>query len=273
MFDSEAFFKNLDEMYAEKRAKEVGNYLIEGLRKAALAHDEGAALMILNELIGYYRAFGMYEACESCSKQALALAGKMGLEGTVNYGTTLLNVATGYRAAGRHREALGYYQEVVDIYRRELPEGDYRLAALYNNIGILHEEMGNLDQALEAMRSALSVIGDVPGAVSELATTFTNLALLCFRRDEVKQAQEYLEKALALFEGMKEQHDPHYGAALAGLGEAYCRMGKYEDGVAVYEKALNEIETYYGQNDYYRVTSENLAKARQLAAAEKGRAK
>lgn len=270
MFNSETFFGELDAMYARKQAKEAEPYLIGGLQEAAREHNESAVLMILNELIGYYRAFGMYGRCESCSKQALALAEKMGLNGTVNYGTTLLNIATGYRAAGQHQVALGYYQEVLDIYRRELPVMDYRLAALYNNIGILYEEMGQFDQALESMRAALPVIAAVPEASSELATTYTNLALLCFKRDENVQAQEYLGKALVLFGSMKGNGDPHYGAALAGLGEAYCRMGKYAEGAAVYEEALKEIEMYYGNNDYYRVTSENLAAARKLAGTGTG---
>ena len=55
--------------------------------------------------MGYYRAAGRHEECLLCARQAMELADELGLDGTVQYGTMLLNAATGYRAAGRYQEA------------------------------------------------------------------------------------------------------------------------------------------------------------------------
>ena len=93
MFDLQEFLQGLDFLYASGRAKEAESYLKQGLKNAAAEKDDGAILAILNELMGYYRAASRYEECILCSQQALSLADAMGLSGTADYGTMLLNAA------------------------------------------------------------------------------------------------------------------------------------------------------------------------------------
>lgn len=45
---------------------------------------------------------------------------------------------------------------------------------------------------------------------------------------------------------------------MSGLGEGYFRKGELDKSIETYEKALQEILTNYGENDYYRVTVRNL---------------
>ena len=55
-----------------------------------------------------------------------------GLSGTLHHGTTCLNAATGFRAAGRYEEAEAAYREAEKVYASLLKEPDYRLAGLHN---------------------------------------------------------------------------------------------------------------------------------------------
>ena len=126
MFVLEHFLQGLDGLYADRRAKEAEDYLKQGLKSAAKAGNDAAILVILNELMGYYRAAGRYEECLLCTEEAVSLAKKMGLEGSLNYGTTLLNAATAYRAAGKFEKALDYYEKTKEIYTVKPEEWAWR---------------------------------------------------------------------------------------------------------------------------------------------------
>jgi tetratricopeptide (TPR) repeat protein len=79
------------------------------------------------------------------------------------------------------------------------------------------------------------------------------------RQDE---AVETLGKAMALFQGAHaETAGPNYAAALAGMAEAYYRMGKFAEAVAAYESALEHIQAAVGENADYAVTLRNCAVA------------
>ena len=66
---------------------------------------EGARLIFLNELIGYYRENCQPERIRETADQIMAQLKRMGIQGSVAYGTALLNVATGYRACGELEES------------------------------------------------------------------------------------------------------------------------------------------------------------------------
>ena len=46
------------------------------------------------------------------------------LDHTVHFATTLFNVATAYRTAGKYEEALANYRRALEIYQKELPKDD-----------------------------------------------------------------------------------------------------------------------------------------------------
>ena len=264
MFVLEEFLKGLDELYASRRAKEAEDYLKQGLKKAARAGNEGAILVILNELMGYYRAAGRYEECLLCTEEAISLAKKMGLEGTLNYGTTLLNAATAYRAAGKFEEALHYYEKTKKIYENTLNGEDYRMAALHNNISLLYSETGRLGQAKKELEAAMEIIRKLGSSDVEIAITHTNLGYLCFQMKEDDEGRKHMQCAVKIFEKNPDSKDSHYASALAGIAESKFREGDYEEAVSFYKKALVEIAECYGENEYYQITTKNLAVAEDL---------
>ena len=111
VFQITEFMKKLDELYQKKQFSDMESYLCDGINDALGRHDEGTALILLNELMGYYRSVSRHADCAKAAEQALALITSMGLEGTVNHGTTLLNAATGLRAAGENDRAEKAYQK------------------------------------------------------------------------------------------------------------------------------------------------------------------
>ena len=128
--DINVFFQTLDEMFTQaKTPNEIDSYLCDSLAKANEEKDYGAYVSIGNEMIGFYRSISQYEKCFRISEDTLMLMEELQLDGTEHFATTLLNVATGYRAAGRLNESLSYYTRALQIYEQILPVGDYRITA------------------------------------------------------------------------------------------------------------------------------------------------
>lgn len=266
MFQITEFMKKLDELYQKKQFSGIESYLNNGINDALGRHDEGTALILLNELMGYYRSVSRHADCAKAAEKALALICSMGLEGTVNHGTTLLNAATGLRAAGENDRAEETYRKAQVILESQLPAEDYRLASLYNNMSLLYAAMGRLELAAEYARKALERIEQNPDAQAELAISLSNLGGMYTRLGQSERAHRCLERAVSLFEQLPGGDDPHYPAALCALAELHFHQGEPEKSAELFRRALGLIERAYGRNDDWQTTRRNLAAAEDLIA-------
>lgn len=268
MFDLHAFFDGADKLYAENRLDELEPYLLHHFAAARDGQEQQAMLAIANELIGYYRVKSNYDRCMEYADAAQELIAALGLQQTEHHGTTLLNIATAYRAAGRYAEARELYEQVLSIYRQCLPPDDMRIAGLHNNLSILYREMGDTDNALQQMQLAYAQMQKQDGHAAEQATILTNLGLMQQKAGRSEDAMASILRAIELFEHAVPYHDPHYSAALAAVAQMHYFAHDYEQAIQYYEKALAEIKRAYGENDWYRTTQNNLALVREKQKEE-----
>lgn len=266
MFRLEEFMKGLDRLYESGRMDLAEEYLTEGMKTAGQSDDRGGILAVLNELVGFYRVKGQYEKCVLCAKEAMALVEELGLKGTLHDGTTCLNAATGFRAAGRYEEAESAYKEAEKVYAALLKEPDYRLAGLHNNLSLLYAETGRLSQAEKRGQKALDIIRQLPDAQAECATTLTNLGNICFKMHRTARGTRYMKEAVKIFQSLPGNPDPHYPSALAGLAEACFHRGELDEAEMYYGQAMESISRLYGKNDSWQTLNRNREKIRSLKA-------
>lgn len=258
--NTEQFWGHLDNLFQRNEIDKVEPYLLGELEKAKEAEDYPAYIVIGNEMIGFYRSVSQFKKAFDIAEDVLLLLEELQLENSEHFATTLLNAATAYRAAGELGTAYKYYLQALQIYEGLLPKDDYRFAGLYNNMSILLEQMNENEKAAELSKKALSIVCVLKNSEAEQATTLTNLALLYFKMDKPGEASKALEEALGIFEATGgEQTDAHYSAALAGVGEAYFRIGDYENSLLSYEKALSKVKKHFGENQSYGILCENCA--------------
>ncbi len=258
------FFSGLDNIFASGSAEDVDKYLKDSLAKADAEGDRHAAAAILNEVTGFNRNVSNYAESLKAAERAVALMLELGYENTIPYGTTLLNAATAFRAAGDDAKALELFLASLAAFGKQLPEDDHRFAGLFNNISAIYKDSGKYEEALDALQKAVSIMDKNPDMVSDAATVRTNLALVLFELGREAEALETLENALAMFKraGMRGAADipaPHYAAALAGMGEACHRMGRYGEALESYESALEHLRGSFGENRDYAVICGNCA--------------
>lgn len=253
----ELVLKQLDSLFAEHKIGQVEDFLKGKIEEAAQEGDRNAVITLMNELIGHYREIGEFEKSVEYCEQVLTLMQKMGLEGSVAYATTMLNVANAYRAAGLLRESMAAFQTVRSIYEGSISYHDFRYASLYNNMSLLFQEMGDFESACDCLERALGIATQYSNAEIEVAVTYTNLAVSQLKLGRYEEAIINLKRAFAIFEKSSEK-DYHYSGALSAMGEAQYLAGNLEESAYYYQMALNEIEKNMGKNKAYEITLQNL---------------
>lgn len=221
-----------------------------------------------NEQIGYYRSISNYEEALKISKEMLELVKELGLQESEAHGTTLLNAATAYRAAGMCEKAIAMYRAAEQIFKN-LGIQDERLAGLYNNMSMAFQQKEDYGTAESCLLQALAIVRNLPDHKVEEATTYANLASVCYEKEEFAQGIEYVQRAIERFEECEEK-DAHYCGALALLAQGHYEQGELEKAISAYTEALREILAHFGKNESYAMTCENCAIVLSKAGFAKG---
>lgn len=264
--DINEILAKVDAFYEADKGEEAEKLMLRSLEEAAERQEEGVRLQLLNELLGYYRETSQSERVFQTAAGAIEQARGMGLEGTIPYATTLLNIATAYRACGRLQESAGYYEQVQEIYDRQLEPDSMLVAGLKNNIALLYQEMGDFPRAKEKLSEALQIV-EAKGAAYEQGVTCANLAGTCMQLEEREEAYRYALRSVDIFQ-KENVTDSHYAAALATLGAYFYHRGEYGKASQYYRQGMDAVERNLGQNEYYRRLQANAAVCEEAMAKE-----
>ncbi len=250
--DIQNVLDHLDYLFSGQRIDDVEPYLTDQLSIATKEGDYGSCISIMNELIGFFRDTSQYDKSLQYCKQVLVLMKQLGYEGTLPYATTCLNVANALRAAGNHKESLQFYESVLPVYHKELNSDDERIAALYNNLSLLYQEMGDFHQAVLSLHKAFEIVKDGNDEI-KIAITHSNLGASYLQLGEVETALSHLFEAMQIFQ-KSEEKDFHYNAALAAMGQAYVKLEQWENARECYAEALLEQMKHCGKSEaFYRI--------------------
>ena len=254
--DIERVIQKVDDLYSQNRGKEAEQLMLQCIPLAMQEGDDSALLQLLNELLGYYRETSQVENSYAIAAQAISLAKQMGLEGSLHYATTLLNVANAYRAGGRLQDSLQCYLRGREIYQKQLEPTDMLVASLENNISLLYQEMGEYAKAKESLLKALDIV-KAKGEDFEVAVTYANLASTCLLLQEAEEAYSYAQLSIETFQSLGVA-DFHYSAALSALGTYYYGKKQYAEAKSYFSKARDIMEQSLGRNEYYSRLTENM---------------
>lgn len=303
VFDAADFLAGLDALYdAHEAATKAEPYLLEAMADAENANDDAGLLTVLNETMGFYRSHGRHEDNQWIIQRALELGLRMGIQNSEAWTTTLINAATGMRAAGRTEQAEDLYHQALESATSTLRPTDRRLAALHNNLSMLFSDTGRLGEAVGELSQALTILeASSPDPESDLdvASTHANLALALLERSrsavrtpgsaaptpsganatpdaadhgpnpgrDVMAACGYAEKALGIFRHSHLEHSAHFAAVLASYAQTRLASGRPAEAAEAYRRALGVIDECYGKDtDYHRITEANLQKAEKAAS-------
>lgn len=202
-FDVQRFLHGLDAIFdAHKAAEQAEPYLLHARAEAEQSHDDAGLLTVLNETMGFYRSQGRHKENLRIIRRTLELSSDLRLadHDPQAWATTLINAATGMRAAKRYAESESLYRQALDAANASFPATDRRLAALHNNLSMLYSETGRLDHAKTELERALQLLeASSPNTDTDLdvASTHTNLALLLLQLKQSPAEKKQTEHVLA----------------------------------------------------------------------------
>lgn len=276
-----------DSMFGKNTLEEIENYLVSNIEAAYEEPDYYSAVTLLNEFIGFCRDTSQNEKGKECCNQTIILMNRLGLGDTVEYATSMLNVANAYRAFGMFQESLDLYSKVENNYKKNLAPNEFNYASLYNNWSLLYQEMNDFDSAEFMLKKALRIVDRYPNATVEQATTRTNLAVTMFKisqeeknglhgKDREREAEatyregmSYLKHALKIYENDGGK-DFHYSAALTAMGDALYMKEDYTGASKNYSRAMAELEKHVGRTEAYDRIQEKYESAFRRSEMEMG---
>ena len=253
--ETDGILKAADRLYSENRAKEAEELLVRSIDAAAGEADDGAVLVLLNELAGHYRETSEFEKMFEAAEDILRVAEAVCSRDSIPYATSLLNVATCYRVAGRLEDSLALYDRVEKIYKNVLKPDDMLFAGFYNNKALLCQETGDFERAEEALLSAIDI--DIKNKKQyEEAVSRANLAGTCIQLDKLEEACAQAKASIRLFK-QEEVRDQHYCAALSALGSYHYIKGDFQRAADTFSEAMQLMEASLGRNGYYERLKDN----------------
>ena len=125
------FFRELDSIFQTKNISDAEKFVISSMERAIEENDLPSLLSVTNELGGIYRVTNRFEEAKKIYGVAAELIRLLGLEKTIQHGTTLLNLGSVHTEAKEASEALKLYEKAEIIFRNAGLDQDYQMAALY----------------------------------------------------------------------------------------------------------------------------------------------
>ena len=232
----------LDEYLNAKDYAAAERHLKYWLTEAEIGGDNRGKLTVLNEQIGLYRKVDKPAEGLRAIESALALAEEF--SGTITYGTTLVNVATAYKAFGKAANALPLYEKAQSVYESTLPPTDGRLGGLYNNMALTVMELGDYAKAETLFQKALAIMAEQENGEIEMAITYCNLVDLVSAQlgtDGEKQIEAYLDKAESLLDTPTLPHDGYYAFVCEKCASTFGYYGYF----LTEQKLMKQAEVIY----------------------------
>jgi tetratricopeptide (TPR) repeat protein len=140
---------------------------------------------------------------------------------------------------GEYEEALKFYENALEIYKRTPSPTDLNLASCYNHIGNVYVSMGDYSKALSSHEKALEIQQQSrPLNHLDLGTSYNNIGNVYHKMGDYEKALSSHEKALEIQKRSLLSNHPDLGISYNDLGNVYRNMGDYPKALSNYEKAL-----------------------------------
>lgn len=202
------------------------------------AQDEGlqgmALVLLLNNLAGYLREQGRLIDGERLYQKAIRAAADLP---PLEQASVMEGLGDLYILQGRYGDALHLYErcrKVVDAHRGPLhPEA----ATVLLSMGNAHSYMGEFKRADLEYDDALRIFrrrGGPPGLLAQCLVGLSKTR----RSHDPEGALKLIEEARDLIEHHQGQKHPDLAAALNWRGSMLMELGRYDDAMADYTRAL-----------------------------------
>lgn len=141
------------------------------------------------------------------------------------------------------------FVEAKELFERALElleQGEHpdpRAATTFNNLGAVHEKLGEYEEAELRYRNSLAVIEIIQGPNHpDIAMGLNNLAALYFSQNDFRKAEPLWKRALEISERILGDSHPHLVQPLVTLGMVTQAQQKFDQAETFYVRAIRITE-------------------------------
>ncbi len=211
-----------------------------GLRvRDELADQPEVQLAVMGAIGTVYRSLGAYDSAAVFLQEAVDKARETSGEGSVEYATALVGLASLERLRGGPNKARELDQEALEIRRDKLGPDDVLTAETWNNLGAVDNDLGHYEKAekehLEALRIRREQLGENH---SFTATSLDNLSTLYVDMGRYEEAVDYARRALSVRRKLFPEENMDIARSLNNLGSALEYAGRLDEAEPNYLESL-----------------------------------
>lgn len=227
-------------------------------------------IAILNEMACFYRGISQWDKSIAAFEAVKEELENRGLQNNSAYAVVILNMAGAYRLMGKFDDALAAFKNAEAILLASKNTTDYEFAGLYNNTGLVYQDIGQLANAAECFEKALTYLEKVPDNEAEVATNRANLAVTYYNSGNKEKALDCLNKSIEIFDTLDGGLNPHYAGALNTKAVMLFSAGSYKEAADTFITSIEKTKLIFGENKEYAIGCRNAAQAfAQLGDQEK----
>jgi tetratricopeptide (TPR) repeat protein len=162
-----------------------------------------------------------------------------------------------YHQQNKYEHALHYYNRTLSILK-ELPSDDkLDLAWIYNNIGCLYTDIGDLNQALEYQKKAYEIRKKSLSSIHpDIATSLTNIGRIHQalaqhsngNSNEIEKALENYKTALEIRQESLPIDHPDLAISYYNLALVHFDQQKYQQAYIEIERAMDIQKKIFSSN-------------------------
>jgi tetratricopeptide (TPR) repeat protein len=146
-----------------------------------------------------------------------------------------------YNQIGMILDGMGYLDDALLYYSRSLSLakdlGNTDMqATLLNNIALIYENKGELDKALSYYEESLSLMTNE----KYKAPTYNNIAIIYYKKGDYQKTVEYSQKAIEIDEKYGDYHN--VSMHKLNLGAFYIKMKDYENAEKYLSEGLEDVK-------------------------------
>lgn len=168
---------------------------------------------------------------------------------------------------GRYNEAISYYQQVLEIYEKNLGKinrgvpfviDDHSIAMASNDLANSYMGIGEHEKALALQKKALKLVQNkVDEDPLYIALIQQNMALAYQYLGQYDEALELGQEALNVRETLLEDDDLEVAITAGNVAVIHQQLGNYEEAFALAQRAFNINENKLGPK--HHVVAQNLS--------------
>lgn len=213
------------------------------IQEAALGPDHPQLIAALNNLGRAHFRAAQPDLAQPYNERALAITERVyGPDHPdAEYSHAILGAVAYLR--DEYEVALEHHRRAFALRERASESDDPRLTTGANNIALVYDKMGRLDDAIEWMERAIRYAdGDEKGRRLRLAVPHRNLANMLRKRGDDAEAVEHLLESERLLLAADEPDAKHIATTAEALAATYLDLSKATSAVAAVERVRDVVE-------------------------------